>query len=539
MPKRTTASPTSKLGGLFNQGFEAWWLAATVALGAIVRWAYIAKSSIWYDEGYTMMLAIRRPAEIWTADIRDVHPPLYYLVLHYWLRIFGTSEVSARSFSAVLMLGVIVVTYFLVKRLFSAAPARLAALFIAFGPYMVRFSQEARMYAMVTFLLITATFFLVRAVQDGKRSDYIIYSLLMTAALYTHYYTVFAAFVHWLYLLNAKPVPIGKRKNPLNYIFVDKAWFASMVGLVILFAPWLPKAVGQFSKVSAGFWIAGPPLDTLARTLIQFLTFSNLDIPEHALVKISTLKFNPVSVTWHLLALSVFIALLVSAYRANKAKRSQLFLLISYALVPSFIVFLISLRRAIYLDRYFTFAAVAFYALLAVLQYVNFGKRPIPSAARWVISAAILIAMGYGIGNVYAGENHRMRDTADHIVAIYKPGDAVVSAELYTFFDMSYYMTQNNLGQLRLLRGTETIDGYGVTSLIYDRLDGIMLEKYSDLHPSSGYAWLIAQETREDFFNNAPASWQPTGPRYHDGRVEVQRFKIQNCASEPALEICK
>ncbi len=527
MPKRSSTSPVQSKAGFFDQSLEAWWLAATVVLGALVRWAYIAKSSIWYDEGYTMMLAIRKPAEIWVADIRDVHPPLYYIVLHYWLRLFGTSEVAARSFSAVLMLGVIVVTYYLIKRLFSVSAARLAALFVAFGPYMVRFSQEARMYAMLTFLIAAATFFLVRAVQEGKRQDYIIYALLMTAAIYTHYYTVFAAFVHWLYLLNAKPIPSAKRKNLLNWIFIDKAWFAGMVGLVVLFLPWLPKAVGQFSKVSAGFWIAGPPLDTLARTLIQFMTFNNLDVPEHAAFKISTLSFNPVSVAWHLAALIVFLGLLVVAYRSNKAKRSQLFLLVSYALVPSIVVFLISLRRAIYLDRYFTFAAVAFYALLAVLLYLDWGKKPLPSAARWLISAAILATMGWGISNVYAGENHHMRDTANDIVSMHQPGDAVVSAELYTFFDMSYYMREYNLGQLRLLRTTETIDGYGVTSLIYDRMDGIILEKYEDLRPTSGYVWLIAQETREDFFAKVPASWTPSSPRFHDGRVEVQRFLVQ------------
>ncbi len=526
MPKRSSTSPAHGKFSFLSRISDNVWLALIVALGAAVRWAYIAKSSIWYDEGYTMMLAIRKPAEIWVADIRDVHPPLYYLVLHYWLLVFGTSEAAARSFSAVLMLGAVVATYFLIKRLFSVPTARLAALFVACGPYMVRFSQEARMYAMLTFLVVAATFFLVRAVQDGRRSDYVVYGLLMTAAIYTHYYTVFAALVHWIYLLHANPLPKDKRKNPLNWIFIDKAWFASMVGLVVLFVPWLPKAVGQFSKVSSGFWIAGPPLDTLPRTLIQFMTFNNLDLPPHAAIKISTISFNPLSVAWHLLAFVAFIGLLVLAYRSNKAKRNGLFLLYVYTLVPSFVVFLISLRRAIYLDRYFTFAAVAFYALLAVLLYLDWGKKPLAPAVRWFLVVVILGTMGWGISNVYAGENHHMRDTATDIVSLYHPGDAVVSAELYTFFDMSYYMREYNLGQLRLLRSGETIDGYGVTSLIYDRLDGIILEKYEDLHPSSGYAWVIAQETREDFFTKVPASWKPASVRYHDGRVETQRFHI-------------
>jgi mannosyltransferase len=513
----------SRLAGL---SIEYWWLAAITALGAVLRWAYIAKSSIWYDEGFSMMLSARTPSEIWVTNIRDVHPPLYYLVLHYWLLLFGTSETAARSLSAVLMLGVIISTYFLVKRFFSVPTARLAALFVACGPYMVRFSQEARMYGMLTFFLITATYFLVRAVQDNRKIDYVVYGLLMTAAIYTHYYTIFAALVHWLYILHSRPLPAEKRKNPLNWILADKAWFASMIGLVVLFLPWLPKAVGQFTKVSNGFWIAGPAPDTIARTLIQFLTFDNLDIPAHEAFKISTLSFNPISVAWHLLALVGFIGLIVLAYRSNKAKRNGLMLFTTYALLPSLLVFLISLRRAIYLDRYFTFAAVAFYALLAILIYLDWGKKPLPAVVRWTMVAVILATMGWGITNVYAGENHHMRDTANDILAGYQPGDSVVSAELYTFFDMSYYMNQYHLGQLRLLRSGETIDGYGVTSLIYDRLDGIILEDYADLKPSSGYVWVIAQETREDFFTKVPANWQTIGPRGHEGRVETQRFFV-------------
>src|SRR5205085_11489261 len=94
-------------------------MTAILVLGAALRFIDIAKSSIWHDEGYTMMLVPQPVADIITRTGRDVHPPLYYLALHYWTLVFGSSETAARGMSAILSLGTVVVGYLLVRRLVS------------------------------------------------------------------------------------------------------------------------------------------------------------------------------------------------------------------------------------------------------------------------------------------------------------------------------------------------------------------------------------------------------------------------------------
>ena len=103
------ATKNRKLSGL--AGFlEKHWLIAVlllVILTIAVRFIGITKASIWHDEGFTAMLAGRDWLAIWQGSARDVHPPLYYELLHGWSLIFGNSVLALRSLSAVC--GVLVV----------------------------------------------------------------------------------------------------------------------------------------------------------------------------------------------------------------------------------------------------------------------------------------------------------------------------------------------------------------------------------------------------------------------------------------------
>src|SRR5579862_8728984 len=123
--------PLEKLLKPIHQLSDGWVLTIALIVGTVVRFVNMAKGSIWHDEGFTMMLAPQSPAQIISRTAHDVHPPLYYITLHYWMKLFGSSEIGARSLSAVLMLAVIPIGYLLVKELFGRPAARLAAVFLA------------------------------------------------------------------------------------------------------------------------------------------------------------------------------------------------------------------------------------------------------------------------------------------------------------------------------------------------------------------------------------------------------------------------
>jgi hypothetical protein len=194
----------------------------------------------------------------------------------------------------------------------------------------------------------------------------------------------------------------------------------------------------------------------------------------------------------------------------------------AYALVGPMLVVILSLKRPIYVDRYFVFAAVAFYALLGVIYALGppFAKRRSLQTGAIVVTCAIFAA---GIVSVYQQATHQMRKVGEVINTQIKPGDAILSGELYTFFDFSYY---NHTGVQTQLWSKNGVNGYGESSLIYDRADQIVVRHLEDVHPASGYVWVVGKTGKKDYYDKVPANWTLAGPKYEFSSSAVRRYHV-------------
>jgi hypothetical protein len=117
-----------------------------------------------------------------------------------------------------------------------------------------------------------------------------------------------------------------------------------------------------------------------------------------------------------------------------------------------------------------------------------------------------------------------MRVTGQVVDSGFQPGDEVVSGELYTFFDFSYY---NHTGATLRLLAPGGVNGYGESSLIYDRADQIVVHSLSDVHPASGRVWLVGKTGPHDYYDQSPANWQPIGPKQEHGYTAVQLYQVR------------
>ena len=459
-----------------------WYLVAILAVGAVVRLLHITKADIWHDEGYTMMLIAQGPLEIIERTARDVHPPLYYLTAHIWQGLFGMSEFAVRSLSLVFGLATIVLVYLIMRRLFSEGTARLTALLVAIGPFVVRYGEEARMYGMAAFFVVLATYLMVRiaAQKTVTIKLWLLYGLVIAAGLYTHYYVLFIIPVHIIYLAWCR--------GGIKPVISDwKWWLGNGIG-ALLFVPWLPVVTAQMTRVSSGFWI--PPIDnqTVVNTFMQFIAFS----PSHAYIG------------WVGGALlTLFVVGVTHTYVTRKKLRKPIGLLLLWCVLPLALVMLISLVRPVYYDRYFTYCAIALYALIAIIltRGVWFTRQPLLQYGAVVAVCCIFIG---GIVSVGSSATHQMGTIGRYVSQQYQPGDAVISAELYTYFDFSYY---NKTPQTTQLLSSEPLTGYGETSLLYDRQDGIVVPSLDTI--TTKRVWLIGKTGDKEYYTSQlPESWQ-------------------------------
>jgi len=247
-----------------------WPPVALTLLGFGVRLYKLTYHSLWFDEAMSVHWArssVPRILEVGFNLVEDRLPPLYYLSLHYWRLAAGDGEVAVRLPSVLLGSLLIPLVYRLtvdlLDGLYGRRVAALAAALTALNPFLVWYSQEARMYAQAVLLGSLGTWFFLQATTttlspkrggDVKRYTpplyWLGYGLCAVAGLYTHLYTGLLLPAHALYLL-------------LTQRWSRRAWtpFAlTMLSVILLFAPlalatWrVSGEAGPGDHPLTGFW---------------------------------------------------------------------------------------------------------------------------------------------------------------------------------------------------------------------------------------------------------------------------------------------
>jgi mannosyltransferase len=161
------------------------WLG--VAVGIAFRVYHLGRESIWFDEGYTAWMVSHSPSEIIRLIRADTAPPLYYLLLHSWVNLFGRSEAALRSLSTVFSIITILISIPICRRLLRSPAAIAAAIWIMSLSYLlIWYAREARAYAMMGFLGVAAFDCLQRHLASRNLRRLILLPLLLAAAMYTH-----------------------------------------------------------------------------------------------------------------------------------------------------------------------------------------------------------------------------------------------------------------------------------------------------------------------------------------------------------------
>lgn len=377
MPKGTPNNPLSSMLLLF-----------IISIGAFLRLYKLGSNSLWFDEAISVWFAKESIANILIKQTSgDVHPPLYYILLRLWLSVFGNGEFNVRLLSAIFGIISIPLLYLIVKNLFGNLPALISALILAISPFHIYYSQEARMYSVLTFCVLLSIFFMVKMLWIGEELTQtrktIFYSIGYVIS------TVVAIYCHNLALLlpvaqNLFFIIFWNRYRPLS-----KFWIPSLLTIIILWAPWTSSFFKQSSSVAGSFY--APPL-TLESIIILFATFNNG--PTYWLfnwIDVGNFSFihgRPVLVT---IIFFGFLFLAGIIYGRHNPRSLALLLLISF--VPIGTQLLISLKHSILAAQTLIWASVPYIVLIAL------GISSIKS--KWVFALTIVLISALNSASLY------------------------------------------------------------------------------------------------------------------------------------------
>jgi mannosyltransferase len=233
-------------------------------LAFTVRIWGIGSESAWIDEAYSIALAKHSILDILNGTANDQHPPLYYILLHFWM-LFGSGVTYARILSVFIGMIHIAQTIRLGHQLASRWIGLGAGLLLALSPIHVWYSQEVRMYILLASLTTASTAFLWDHIKSKRSLSF--YVLFSTLALYTHYFAIFVFLAQGVIILL---LSWGMRRPKLIF-----SWGVAIGIVGISFSPWLPVAINQ-TRYHTMPWIQSPFLTEITDSFLRLLLGSGV-----------------------------------------------------------------------------------------------------------------------------------------------------------------------------------------------------------------------------------------------------------------------
>lgn len=375
-----------------------------LSIGFILRIYHLNAESFWLDECVSVNTANLNPVAIITQHYNSFHPPLYYLVLHFWIKLAGGAEASTRFFSVIVSLGSIFMVYRLGRLLFSKEAGLLSALIVSISTYHIMYSQETRMYGLVVLLALFSMYFFIRLQKKRSPGTIVCYLAATFPMLLTHYSALLVLLVQNIYMFTVWTL----RKTDEKGISI-KSWALLQGSFLVLCLPFIGMWLGRLARIEGSpFWLHKPTIHAVMTT------------------------FKAYAGSYILLPVFLLLAVVSLAGGMN-------LLVLVWLIVPQVMVIVLSIFSVpLYSTKYMLIMSIPLY-LLAADGLVRIRYRVLKAA----IIAVIVIFSAVSLSGYYSNvRKPQWRDAVRFIEEHVKPGDVLVFNDRLSksvIFDKYYF----------------------------------------------------------------------------------------------------
>jgi hypothetical protein len=236
-PDTDNGDPEGRPFGRTTRGLIAVGVVLVLVIGLVMRFWTV--SDLWLDEALTVNIARLPLHEIPSFLKRDGAPPLYYVLLHFWMGWFGTSDEAVRSLSGVFGVVTVPLAWCAGRRLGGRKAGWAAMLLVATSPFAIRYDTETRMYSLVVLLTVCGFLALDRSMRHPRAGNLVAVAAVTGLLLYTHYWSLYliATVLLWLAWTAWRGQPARRRGARASLV-------ATVIGCAT-FLPWVPTFLFQ------------------------------------------------------------------------------------------------------------------------------------------------------------------------------------------------------------------------------------------------------------------------------------------------------
>ncbi|MCR5645299.1 MAG: glycosyltransferase family 39 protein [Bacteroidales bacterium] len=332
--------------GTSNKRFA--WLECLllVALATVLRCLFIGKTDLGSDEAFSLYMAQLSLPDIVKLLCQGDNPPLWELLLHGWIALFGITEVAIRTLSLLFNVLTVIPIYYLGERHLHRFAGIAAALCYCCSTFSIYMAHECRVYSLIGLMTACSVWLFVSIIKEPKPYKFILLTLANLMLMYGHYLSIWVIVMEFVIVLTFKSIRKQIWKPYLIHAAVLICLYIPMFPVLFtrfmasgLHGTWVEKATGS-SDLYDMFWrMCNVPLVTVSAILIGGAAF----------------------VKW--------------VIRIKETRLETTGILTLLWLVPLLVSFVLSFFTGFLLDRYFYFLFPVFYLALAGYCLSLFPKR--------------------------------------------------------------------------------------------------------------------------------------------------------------------
>ena len=390
-----------------------------LVVALVLRVWYIGKTDLGGDESFSLYMALQSLPDLVRMLCQGDNPPLWELLLHFWVKIFGISEVAIRSLSLIFSVLTIIPIYYLGEKHICRFSGIAASLFYCFSTFSIYLAHECRVYSLIGFCTASSVFLFISCIHRPKTFKFILLTIANLMLMYGHYLSVWIIVMEFVIALGINPI----RKK------IWKPYLLHAAALLVFFAPMFPVLFTRFFDSGVhGTWIAKT---TSPEALYDFL-WRMCNVPVITVFAIVIL-------------VTAFIRLIINVVKKECVFGNTGVLTLLWVL-PLLVSFVLSYFTGFFLDRYFYFLFPIFYLSIAAYCLYLFPKRKalgISMMGLFAVAMAISCSPDSSTKR-FSGWHSEIKPIVNQLVEAKEKENALVILPEYFDKQFTYYLDENH-----------------------------------------------------------------------------------------------
>lgn len=298
-------------------------------VGIFLRLFHLDFQSVWLDEIHSLSEANPKfsLSELYNSLLTaEPHPPLYFILIQNFFKIFGYTSFVLRFFSFLFGIGGLIVLYFLAKELYNRKIALYSIIFLGINSYHIYYSQEGRMYALLFFTTTLSFYFLAKFLKERNLKWALWLGFSAGLMINSHFFGLFTLLSIYFVLLGFF---IICDKEQMKSFF--KFSFLSIVVTSIMFIPsiklliksseikeiWIPKPTSDAYTIIFKEFFGNSEMLLLIASSLLFLFLLNLANQKKSSINIESIIQNKNIFSFVILIPWIVVVVLIALIRSH------------------------------------------------------------------------------------------------------------------------------------------------------------------------------------------------------------------------------